>query len=229
MKSLSRSEIQKYIVQFRALSNAAKFSEVHKRAKSLAKKYPDVIEFAYYEAVYYAEDDVSYSPAEVARRYRITSKMLLKLLRRLNGIDEHMRLRIRNEYYWFSKQPAKQYRLGIEAVALGYKESSYSTGVGAAEMARRYALTGRSTLSLLWATRSEKAWKAYFRIIPDWFNSYLFYAMALGLQRRDKEMNLALERARKIAKKPTSWIVLAKVRSDVSEALSAINRSSSKA
>ena len=226
MKSLSASEVQAHVDRLSKLANRAKYSEVYKTAKSLMLKHPDIYQFAHMEAVFYAEDDHSYSPAEVARRYRVTAGKLRKLLKRMNGLDARLRVRTRNEYFWFSKQPAKQYRLGVEAVSKGMKRSYYSMGVGAAEMARVYATAGKAGLCLRWAKKSEAAWLKFFKQDSEWFNSYFFYATALGLQFRDDEMEAALLKSRKIARKPASWEALAKIRRDVFKARSGLKRPS---
>jgi hypothetical protein len=43
--------------QIRSLSNQAKYDEAYRLSKSLMNKYPKVLEFAYFEAVFTAEDD----------------------------------------------------------------------------------------------------------------------------------------------------------------------------
>ena len=112
---------------------------------------------------------------------------------------------MRNEYYWFSRQPHKQYRLGLERVKAGEKSSYYSQGVGAEQVAKNYALRGRKALCLRWAKKSEKAWLNYFKVMPDWYNSYLFYAASLGYQGKIAEMDKAFATGAKIAGKTKKW------------------------
>lgn len=58
-------------------------------------------------------------------------------LKKLHGVPELHRRRTRNEYYWFSQQHMKQYKLGVEGVKAGNHRSYYSQGVGAANHALR--------------------------------------------------------------------------------------------
>lgn len=205
MNKISEDKILYYRKKISDLSNHARYKEVQSMSKKLYKKYPYVLHFQYLEAVFTAEETEGISEQELKFRYQKASEKLKKVLLKLKNQDLVFRLKVRNEYYWFSKQPLKQYKLGIEGVKKGVKMSYYSQGVGAAMLAEKYALEGKSKLMLRWAKLSEKAWLNYFKIVPDWYNSYTFYAMVLGFQGKISEMDSALEKCRIIAKRPKNW------------------------
>lgn len=199
-------EVEKQILFLRKLSNQARYKDAHTLARRLMKKYPKEIIFAHIEAVMTAEGN--------PKKYPLAVVKLKKLLYRLRGKDPLFSAGVRNEYYWFSEQPYKQYLLGREGVARGIPRSHYSQGVGAERLARKYALKGKSALSLRWAKRSEKAWLSFFKEDSKWFNSYFFYAAALAYQGRIKEMDIAFNRAAKIAGKSPKWKSLTEFRAD---------------
>ena len=148
-------EMNRWRKKFRQLSNSARYREAHELSKKLVKQYPSVILFAYYEAVMTAEQEVGFSKAQVKARQKLAAKKLRKLLYRARAMTLGQRNSMRNEYYWFSRQPHKQYRLGLERVKAGEKSSYYSQGVGAEQVAKNYALRGRKALCLRWAKKSE--------------------------------------------------------------------------
>lgn len=219
---LSPEEIQHWRDKFRKLSNSARYDEAHALAKRLMRQYPGELYFAYMEAVMTAEEDVGYTPAEVSRRYRSAAGKLRALLRRSRAMTPDFLRGVRNEYYWFSRQPRKQFRLGVEEVRKGSWRGYYSQGVGAERLAREYALAGQEALALRWAKRAEKAWLGYFKRMPKWYNSYIFYAGALGYQGRLREMDAAFAKAARIAGKPKGWEALKHYRAEIMTARAAL-------
>lgn len=163
-KTISEAEIEKYTQRLRNLSNRARYDEAYALSKRLVKEHPTVLIFAYNEAVMTAEDDEGYTPAEVRARYRSATRKLRVLLRRLRSAPPQMRFAIRNEYYWFSSQPRKQYRLGLEEARRGLVSGYYSQGVGAVQLAKQYGLKGQKGLFMRWARKSEKAWLKFLRL-----------------------------------------------------------------
>lgn len=215
-KNLTADEIEEYRLKLRSLSNTAQYSKAYKLAKKLYQQHPHILIFARYEAVMTAEGTVGFSDQQIKQRYQSASKKLRKLLYKLKGVDPVLGKSIKNEYYWFSKQPYKQYLLGVNEVkAKAYKGGYYSQGVGAVMLSEKYAKVGKIKLALRWAKKSEKAWLKFFKIDSNWYNSYLFYAMSLGYQNSLKECDSALAKAAKIAKKPKTWKVIKEVKSEV--------------
>lgn len=215
---ISPEELQKWRTKFRTLSNSGRYAEAYRLAVKLKKKYPRELTFAYFEAVMTAEDDVNYTPAQVNKRFKLAAKKFRALLYRVRSMTDAQKKGIRNEYYWFSRQPLKQYRMGVAGVAKGDKSYYYCQGVGASQLARRYALAGKEALCLKWAKKSEKAWLGYFKVVPNWYNSYLYYATSLGLQGKTAEMNAALETGAKIAGKGKNWKTVRHYRKDILQA-----------
>jgi hypothetical protein len=141
----------------------------------------------------------------------------------MRGAPTLLRYRIRNEYFWFSRQPRKQYLLGVKRNKNKKDSGYYSQGVGAAELAKKYALDRRKALCFRWAKRSEEAWLKFFKVEPNWFNSYFFYAMALGYQGRIDEMEKAMNKACRIAGKPKTWKAIRDLRKQIQQAIDALN------
>lgn len=206
------------------LSNSARYDEVYSMAKKHLALYPDSLLFAYYEAVFSAEQDAGFTPAQIKTRHQKAAAKLKKLLRRLRGAHLYFRASVRNEYYWFSHQPYKQYLLGKEMVAKGRKGSVYSQGVGATELAKAYALKGKRGHAQRWARIAEDAWLKFFKVSPKWYNSHLFYAAALGYQDRLAEMDKAFARAAKIAGKSKNWSAIKHHRKEVIDVLKQLDK-----
>jgi hypothetical protein len=209
---ISPDEIQAVESRIRKLSNRARYKEAYALARKYNRKYPEVLIFAYFEAVFTAEDTAGLSEGKANALFRSAARKLKRLMPRLRSASPRLRGSIRNEYYWFSKQPAKQYRLGVERGMLGY----YSAGVGAAMLAQSYGLKGRKALALRWAKKSEKAWLNFQnKVTRNWFNSYMFFAMALGFQNRIAEMDRAIALGCKIAGKSKNWQPMRELRGDI--------------
>ena len=222
METPEEAEIEANVQKIRRLSNRGRYREAYALTLRWTRRHPEVLRYAYLEAVFSAEDTSGDSPARAKARRAAAAKKLRRILGRMRGQEWRLRLSVRNEYYWFSGQPYKQYRLGCELVAQGHRNAYYCQGVGAERLARRYGLAGRRGLCLRWAKISERAWTRYFRAVSDWYNSYLFYAMALGYQGRKREMEQALAKAARISGKPHGWEVFRNTRQEVDEVLRAL-------
>ena len=195
---ISPPQVLEYRKRISRLSNSGNFKKAYALSFKLTKQYPDVIMFQYLEAVFTAEDTRHLSKSEKDKKYSLAAKKLKALLPKLRNVDASLRKSIRNEYYWFSQQPYKQYLLGVECNKNG-QNGYYSIGVGASKLALKYGRQKRKTLCFRWAKISEKAWLHFFKSNPNWFNAYYFYAVALGLQGRNIEMNEALKKGSKIS------------------------------
>lgn len=218
-QEITEEQIEAYRLEIRALSNSVQYDKAHSLSKRLMQQYPKVLVFAYYEAVMTAEDDENFTQAQVDRRYAKAAAKLKKLLLRTRGASASFVGSLKNEYYWFSRQPYKQYLLGVSEQNSRDKKVKrggyYSAGVGATMLARKYALEGKKARALKWAKISEKSWKNFFKLDSKWFNSYFFYAWALGYQNRIKEADKAFATAAKVAKKPKNWSYIAKERAEM--------------
>ena len=222
--TITQAQIDAFRAKTADLCNRGEFKAVYELSRANARKHPQVLLFAFMEAVFLAEDTSGLPRREADRLYRMAAGKLRKLLPRLRSESAETRRRLRNEYYWFSKQPYKQYRLGVEMGKVGY----YSAGVGAAQLARAYGNQGRVGLCRKWAKISEKAWLNFFtKMNANWSNSYMFYAMALAYQGRADEMERALDRCAMLAKRPKSWLPLRELRADIARTVAKIAPTSS--
>ncbi|RYZ70457.1 MAG: hypothetical protein EOP05_13260 [Proteobacteria bacterium] len=222
-RSMPQVELEKFRTKISNLSNSVRFDEARALCLAMAKRYEKNAEFLFMEAVYEAEDDTGFTPKQVAARHARAAAKIKKLFPKIRSLEPRIRGKMRNEYYWFSHQPKKQYELGRELVAKGNVRSNYSQGVGAVEVAKVYANEGKHALCVRWAKKSELAWKKFFKSDPSWFNAYFFYAMALGYQNRFEEMDAALLNASKYAGKPKSWDATAQCRREIMDVVAKLN------
>ena len=231
VRPLTRKEMftdevsQTFLDEAHNLSASGHFKQVYALAKKYLARYPDSRLFAYYEAVYSAEESAGLTQKQIDLRYKNAAAKLRKLLRRLRGANPYFRSSVQNEYYWFSRQPKKQYQLGKTLVAQGIKKAYYSQGVGAVEMAKMYALKGQRRECLRWAKLSEKAWLNYFKVTANWPNSYLFYGASLAYQGRLKEMERAFAKSAKLAKRPLNWSEITSFRKYLAPSLKMLSES----
>ncbi len=191
-----------YYKKLRSLANSGQYKKGYELAKRLRKQYPDDATLIYNEAGLYGDDEDGRTPAEIKVRHKKAAVMYKPWLRKLRRLSPAFRSAFLNEYYWFSHQPYKQYRLGVADVKNKKNRGGYySQGVGAVELSIKYLKAGRKSLSLLWAKRAEKAWLKFFKLDLKWYNSYCWYAKSLGLQGRLDEMEKALKNAARISGK----------------------------
>ena len=88
----------------------------------------------------------------------------------------------RNEYFWFHGLYAEQYALGEARVAAGEPRGSYSMCVGAACLACKTLREGGGRAAAeIWAARAVRAFHAFEKLDPLWFNINPFYARALAI------------------------------------------------
>lgn len=163
--------------------------------------------------------DYGYSLPKVKQEaLRKRACILLKdVLGRLRWASRDLAYSTRNEYYYHSRQHDKQYHLGVEFVKAGVKRAYYSQGVGAAWHAYPHAKAGRWYLARLWAKRAVRAWENLFRFHDKYYNSYVHYALALGILGRMKDMDGALARSSRLSGKSKSYHEFRDVREKVSE------------
>lgn len=189
----------------------------YKKALILAQKLKkdfkgNVLAEAYYATV--LGDYAEFANTKATRRFKKeAAKILLKSTKKLRGINLFWSSRIRNEYYYHSGQFKKQYLLGKELVQKSHDKGRYYTqGVGAANYAYELATKGKKKLSEKWARIAIAAWGKYTRHIPDYYNSYVHYALALGILSKFKESNQKLLKASKLSGKSLNYFEFKEVR-----------------
>ena len=216
---MTEKQKEAMVLKIRQWSNSGQYRKAYKLSWKLHREHPKDFQFAYLAAVFHAEDPRGLKPSEVKKRYATTARNLKALLRRLRGVPDRWAYGARNEYYWFSKQPLKQYRLGVEGVAKGNKRAYYSQGVGSCELAYKYALQGRWRLCERWARKSKKAWENFFKVDSKWYNAYLFYGKVLGLLGKPEEMERSFKIGSRISGMPVNDETFEIFRREVSLAL----------
>lgn len=195
-------ELVEIQLKVRAFIYKAKYKEAYKYLMDAKKKYPGSYYIASKLATLNAEESYLLSEKERNKAFKEAAKKLRVLLYSTNGATQALKGRNMNEYYWFSQQHYKQYRLGVKEVKAKDMSGLYSQGVGAANHAYKLLLKGKRSLGVKWALRSQKAWEGYFEhCTKKYHDPWYWYAMALGLQGKEKEMKKALERSAKLSGK----------------------------
>jgi len=181
------------------------------------RKYPKDSRVISFYASTLADYGYSLPPAKQEALRKRACVLLKGLLNRLRGAKPGLAYSTRNEYYYHSRQHDKQYYLGVEIVQKGNKHAYYSQGVGAAWHAFPHAKAGRWHLARLWAGRAVRAWENLFKFNDKYYNSYVHYALALGILGRAKEMEAALVRSARLSGKPRSYREFTEVRDKIAE------------
>ncbi len=219
VSKLEREQVQKEVNQIRELLDKARYKQAFQIAKNLYKKFPENRYAQYRYAVSLGDCDEWAAPNKVILNQKTASRILKNLLRKTRGIDPRWRSYWRNEYYWFSKQPMKQWRLGLSDIRSGISGGQYSMGVGAVSVSLQCFEKRKITQGKIWARKAQDSWEQYFRITPNYYNAYVWYAQALGLQGDVKGMETALKRAAKISKRSIRYSEFTEAKKKVMAAL----------
>lgn len=167
-------------------------NKIHKKSYYIASKL----------ATLNAEDAYLLNENQKNKAFKEAAKKLRVLLYSTHGADYNIKARNMNEYYWFSQQHYKQFCLGVKQVEAKDKWGLYSQGVGAANHGYKLVLQGKIKLGIKWALKSQKAWEEFFKCCDkNYHDPWYWYAMALGIQGKDKEMHKALARSAKLSGK----------------------------
>jgi len=142
------------------------------------------------------------------------AKMLKAILPKVRG-KEFIRMReiIRNEYYFMSYQPLKQYKLGAECQKRNAKNKNkkisypkyradaglYSQGVGSSILAYNYLERGNLKRSFHWAKISVKTWEKLNLVRDNHFQYDFYYIQALVMiHEHKKAMSLYQKAIKKV-------------------------------
>jgi hypothetical protein len=179
------------------------------------RKYPKDSRVVSFYASTLADYGYALPPKKAEALRKRACALLQGLLCRLRGVPFNLAYSTRNEYYYHSRQHDKQYHLGVEIVERGERRAYYSQGVGAAWHSYPHAKAGRWHLAKLWAKRAVRAWENLFKFSDKYYNSYVHYALALGILGRAKEMDAALLRSARLSGKPKSYREFTEVREKI--------------
>lgn len=192
-------EIQKKV---RGYILKARYKTAYQYLMNISKKYPNSYYISSMLATLNAEDAFFLPENKKKKIFKLAAKKLRSLLYSTRGTTERLKYRNINEYYWFAELHKKQFHFGEKLVALGNNNGLYSQGVGAANYSHKLFSEGKNTIGLRWAKKSQLALEEYFeKVSKDYHDPWYWYALALGLQGKDKEMNMALKKSAKLAKK----------------------------
>lgn len=110
----------------------------------------------------------------------------------------------KNEFYFRAGMYKEQYELGLEIVTHFWQKENwkplgingyYYQGVGAARYARKLIEQGNKALAIDYAQKAMVSWAQYFSYENTYYNSYVHYALALGILGHKEEMMRALTRS----------------------------------
>ena len=122
----------------------------------------------------------------------------------------------KNEYFFRFALHKEQYENGKEMVDHYYNnidnfesrcigKGYYYQGVGAAHYAQQLLIDGQKELALEYAQRSLVAWAQHFSYKNDYYNSYVHYALALGILNYREEMLKALEHSARLINRDLTY------------------------
>lgn len=199
-----------------ALVNRARYRDAFSYAKALYRTHRDEPMAQYLYAVMLGDNAEGLTPKESDRNRKASVGLLRPLLCRLKSFDWHTRYRIRNEYYWFSKQHHKQYLLGSEGIRNGFARASYCQGVGAAWHSLALAKAGRMSRARYWAKKSISAWKRFMKL-ERYYNACVHMGLAYGVLGQTQQMEDALVRGAREAGRPANYHEFTEIRKLVGE------------
>lgn len=168
----------------RATYNSGKMAEAYAQAAAYYAAHPGGLYAKFAYAVMsgdYSED----ASLPEARRKELLAEAR-RLSREIYELPDLPRWELasvaRNEYFWFHGLHAEQYALGEERVAAGEPRGYYSMCVGAACLAGKTLREGGGRAAAeIWAARAVRAFHAFEKMDPLWFNINPFYARALAI------------------------------------------------
>lgn len=169
------------------------------------KKFPQSFSLQSSFAALLGDISELYTDDRKSRTLEKSKKTFEKLLNEVEGQGRREIYRFKNEYYFRFAMYKEQYNSGLQMVDyyhdtkewiseggfLGY----YYQGVGAVYYAKQLLINGNNKNALHEAQKSLTAWAQYFSYKNDYYNSYVHYALALGILGYKIEMVRALKHA----------------------------------
>ena len=158
-------------------------------------------------------DCAEITPSPLRERMIEKSKEIFnRLIYELDGQPRMMTYRFLSEYYFRFELYREQYELGLERVAEYWGKTNerciygyYGQGVGAAHYAHQLLMQGNCALAQEYAQKALVAWAQYFSYEHTYYNSYVHYALALGILGYKEEMMRALERSASLIKRDLDY------------------------
>ena len=137
-----------------------------------------------------------------------------KLMNSAEIQPKNIYFKFKNEYFFRLADYRAQFENGIAFVdhfsSDGKVDSPgmngyYCQGVGAAHYAKSLVNQGKITLARQYAQKSIKAWAQYFSYDNEYYNSYVHYALALGILGHIDDMMVALTRSASLIHKDLGY------------------------
>lgn len=219
MKNISDSvinEIAKANAQTRTHLLHANYKMALDIAKSIYRKYPNEPFAKFLFATFLGDTQEGLSKKQIEANRIKVAKILKDCVAKIDRIPSEQRNNLLNEYYWFSKQPLKQYRHGVSVTKKNpSKGGYYSMGVGSAKYAEQLLKDGSTRLSKLWAQKSLAAWEKYIELSAEYYNAYCWQAFAHGIHGNFLQMEKSLDIAQKKSGKTSLYAEFMDVRCDI--------------
>jgi len=219
-------EVELELKRIWKLVTLARYEAAYQRAKKLYQKHPKNYRVLYRYAVCLGDRTGENRSKEARKNHQSAVKILKKLTYRIRAFEPSRRAAVLNEYYWFSHQPRKQYRLGLKETRNKNQNSFYSMGVGAWGMVELYARRNKLKLAIRWAQKSSDAWESYFKYQSRYYNAWVWYARAQGFLFGKAEMEKALKVAQRLSHRPKSYVEFREARREVLELRKLVNATS---
>lgn len=208
-------EIEKESQRIRQCVGAANYIGALKLARALYQKYPNEIFVKYRYANLLADTALYTTLPNRKKMHQEAMKLFAKMMRSLKGVPQPLRGNIRNEYYYFSDQYLKQYRLGRERVRQGERLGVFSEGVGASFHAYELLKKGQRMAALKWAKKSVQAWQKYMKIRKDYYYPWTNLGFAWGILGDHQEMEKCLKEAQRLTGRPRSYREFQEIRKKI--------------
>jgi tetratricopeptide (TPR) repeat protein len=136
------------------------------------------------------------------------------LLQEADAQPKEVYFPFKNEYYFRFGMYLEQYNTGVERVAYFWgtdqwiptgAKGYYCQGVGAAHYAKQLLIQGQKDLAREYAQKAIIAWAQCFSYKNDYYNSYVHYALALGILGQKEEMMRALEHSASLIRRDLDY------------------------
>lgn len=163
----------------------------------------------------YAECERDFDEILKERMIKKSQEIFQKLLAEVEGQSKRPFYYFQNEYCFRFAKYKEQYEFGVTRVADYWGTEEWNTrgfwgyycqGVGAANYARDLLKQGNQRLALEYVQKAIVAWAQYFSYRNDYYNSYVHYALALGILGYKDEMMKALQHSADLIKKDLDYV-----------------------
>jgi tetratricopeptide (TPR) repeat protein len=192
----------------------ANYDESLKIMLTALEKFPHDFFVQAYFATLLGDHADNFSSAIKEKMVKRSTEIFTKLKGEFLEQPKRVEFFFRNEYCWRFGDYKAQYELGLERVSYYWGSPEwktrgfrgyYSQGVGAAHYSQELLKAGNKEQALEYAQKAVIAWAQYFSYENTYYNSYVHYALALGILGHKDKMIEALTRAADLIKRDLSY------------------------